>query len=149
MLQKFCEGNTEAKMSPKKFSLNKISKQLKNPWRPITIAKVDNYTLKIAKFKDDYHWHKHENNDELFIVIKGKIKIQTRSGNITLKEGEGIKITKNIEHCPIAIEPSIVLMFEPLKLKSKGNATNVTDTFGKLKRKTSGQQFKDKARAGW
>ncbi len=75
--------------------------------------------IEVAEFKGAYHWHKHENNDELFIVLKGKIKIQTRSGNIVLKEGEGIKIPKGVEHCPISVKPSIVLMFESLKFKSK------------------------------
>ena len=107
-------------MKPKKFSLNKISKQLKNPWTPITIAKIDNFILNIAKFKGKYHWHKH-NKDELFIVLKGKIKIKTKFGAITLNEGECIKIPKNAEHCPVAIKPSIVLMFESSELKSKGN----------------------------
>lgn len=90
-------------MKPKKFSLNKVSNQLKKPWAPITIAKVDDYTLNIAKFENGYHWHKHD-KDELFIVLK-------------VNENEGIVIPKNVEHCPVAIKSSIVLMFEDSKLK--------------------------------
>ena|SRR3989338_9822617 len=107
-------------MKPKKFNLNSLSKELK-PWAPIDIAKVNNFALKIAKFQGKYHWHKHVNEDELFIVFQGKIEIMTEFGNISLNEGEGIKIPKNVKHCPIAIKPSIVLMFESMKLKSKGN----------------------------
>ena len=105
-------------MKPKKFSLNKISKRLKKPWTPKDIETVDNFIIRIAKFEGGHHWHKHENNDELFIVFKGKIKILTRFGNILLSENEGVKIPKGVEHCPIAIKPSIVLMFEIYKLKS-------------------------------
>ena len=99
-------------MKPKKFNFNKISKQLKKPWTLITIAKVDNFILNIAKFKGDYHWHKHKHHDELFIVFKGKIKIKTKLGGVILNESEGVKIQKGVEHCPVAIKPSIVLMFE-------------------------------------
>lgn len=104
-------------MVPKKFSLNKISNQLKKPWTPITIAKIDDFILNIAKFENSYHWHKH-NKDELFIVLKGKIKILTKKENIILGQGEGIKIPKNVEHCPVAVKPSVVIMFENSKLKS-------------------------------
>ena len=107
-------------MKPKKFSLNKISKQLKKAWSPITIANVDNFVLKIAKLKGSYHWHKHD-KDELFIVLKGKIKIHTKSGNIILNKAEGVKIPKGVRHCPIAIQPSIVIMFEDSKLKSRNH----------------------------
>ena len=91
---------------------------MKKPWNPITIVKLDNFRLNIAKFKGDYHWHK-DNKDELFIVLDGRIKIKTRYGNIVLDREEGVKIPKNLEHCPVAINPSVVLMFENSKLKSK------------------------------
>ena len=104
-----------------KFNLDRISKQLKRVWTPINVENINSFVLRIAKFKGAYHWHKHENEDELFIVFKGKIKIQTNSGNIILNEGEGVKIPRGVEHCPIAIKPSIVLMFENSKLKSKVN----------------------------
>ena len=107
-------------MESKKFNLHKISNHLKRPWTPITIAKIDKFILNIAKFDGKYHWHKHDNG-ELFIVLKGKIKIQTRKRNFILKENEGIVIQKNIEHCPVAIKPSTVLMFESSKLKSIRN----------------------------
>ncbi|MBI2652508.1 cupin domain-containing protein [Candidatus Woesearchaeota archaeon] len=107
-------------MKLKKFNLNNLTKGLK-PWTPIDIATIRDFVIRAAKFDGKYHWHKHDNEDELFIVFKGKIKIQTKNKDIILEEGEGIKISKGIEHCPVSIEPSIVLMFEPLKLKSKGN----------------------------
>lgn len=136
-------------MKLKKFNLNKISKQLKKPWNPITITNIDNFTLKIAKFDGKYHWHKHDKEDEMFIILKGKIKIKTKNQDIILNQNEGVKIPKGIVHCPAPIIPSIVLMFEPLKLKSKGSTVNITDTFGRLKRKVSGQKFKDMARKEW
>ena len=108
-------------MKIQKFNLDNLSKQLKKAWTPIDIGSVDSFVLRIAKFKGTYHWHKHKNEDELFIVFKGKIKIQTNSGDITLNEGEGVKIPKGVKHCPIATQPSVVLMFENSNLESKGN----------------------------
>mgnify|MGYP001559747125 FL=1 len=105
----------------KKFDLNKLSKQLKEAWKPKNVETIDDFVIRAAKFDGVYHWHKHENEDELFIVFEGKIKIQTRKSNIILKRGEGVKIPKGIDHCPVSLEPSIILMFEPVKLKSKGN----------------------------
>ncbi len=77
--------------------------------------------LRVAKFKGSYHWHKHEKEDELFIVIKGKIKISTNFGDIELSRGEGVKIPKGVKHCPIATQPSFVLMFENSRLEGRGN----------------------------
>jgi len=108
-------------MKIQKFSMADITKRLKKAWTPINVETIDNFILRVAKFKGTYHWHKHENEDELFIVFKGKIKIQTNSGDITVNEGEGIKIPKGVGHCPISTESSIVMMFENSKLKSKRN----------------------------
>ncbi|HLC62469.1 MAG TPA: cupin domain-containing protein [Candidatus Nanoarchaeia archaeon] len=108
-------------MKPEKFNLNKISKQLKKSWAPKDIEKIGDFVIRAARFQGKYHWHKHKNEDELFIVLKGKIKIQTRKGDIILNKNEGVKIPKGLEHCPVSLKPSIVLMFEPVKLKSKGS----------------------------
>ena len=107
-------------MRIKKFNLNKISKQFKEAWKPKNIETIDNFVIRAAKFDGEYHWHKHDNEDELFIVFEGKIKIKTKNGDIILNKGEGVKIPRSIVHCPVSLKPSLVLMFEPSKLKSKG-----------------------------
>ncbi|MEK6983094.1 MAG: cupin domain-containing protein [Nanoarchaeota archaeon] len=114
-------------MKIQKFNLDDISGRLKKAWSPINVETIGGFVLRIAKFKGSYHWHKHDNEDELFIVLKGKIKIQTKNKDIILNKGEGVKIPQGIEHCPVSLKPSIVLMFEPLKLKSKGNVTDISD----------------------
>ena len=110
-----------ASMKIKKFNLNNKSKQLRGAWLPIDIETINNFVIRIAKFDGGYYWHKHDNEDELFLVLKGRIKIQTKEKDILLAEGEGVKIPRGLEHCPVSIKPSIVLMFEPLNLKSKGD----------------------------
>ena len=104
-----------------KFNLNEISEKITKPWSPENIETVNDYVIRMARFDGKYHWHKHDKEDEIFLVFKGKIKIQTKDGDIVLEEGEGVKIPKGLEHCPISIEPSIILLFEPMKLKSKGD----------------------------
>jgi mannose-6-phosphate isomerase-like protein (cupin superfamily) len=104
-----------------KFNLNEISEKITKPWSPENIETVNESVLAIAKFDGEYHWHKHDKEDELFLVFKGKVMIETKEGNIILKENEGVKIPKGVEHHPVSIEPSIVLLFKPLKLKIKGD----------------------------
>jgi len=108
-------------MQPKKFNLNEIGDNFKEAYSPVDVETINDFVIRAAKFEGEYHWHKHDDQDELFLIFKGKIKIQTKEGDIILEQGEGVKIPKGLEHCPIAIEPSIVLMLEPLELKSKGN----------------------------
>jgi mannose-6-phosphate isomerase-like protein (cupin superfamily) len=105
----------------KKFNLNEISEQLLEAWSPMDVEIVNGSVIRIAKFDGDYHWHKHKDEDELFLVFRGKIKIMTESRDVNLVQGEGVKIPKGIEHRPVSLEPSIVIMFEPSKIKSKGD----------------------------
>lgn len=108
-------------MTLKKFNLNEISEQITQSWSPKNIETVNESVLAAVKFDGEYHWHKHNDEDEVFLVFKGKVKIQTKEGDIILEENEGVKIPKGVEHFPASIEPSIVLIFKPLKLKIKGD----------------------------
>ena len=105
----------------KKFNQNEISEQFNKAWSPRDVETVNSFIIRAAKFEGEYHWHKHKNEDELFLVFRGNIKIQTEKGDIILGQGEGVKIPKGLEHRPTSIESSIVLMFEPLRLKSRGD----------------------------
>ncbi len=104
-------------MEIKSFDLNKISSEFSIAWSPKDVSEVDNFVLRAAKFEGEYSWHSHENNDEMFIVFKGKIKIQTKNRDFILSEGEGITIPKGVEHCPVALVSSVVLMFERKNLE--------------------------------
>ena len=100
---------------------NKL-KEIEKPWSPIEVARINEYVIRMALFKGEYHWHKHTNEDELFYVYKGSIVIQLRDfPDIVLHEGEMALVPRGVEHCPKALEPSYVLMFEPALLKSKGD----------------------------
>jgi mannose-6-phosphate isomerase-like protein (cupin superfamily) len=104
-----------------KYRLAEIDKQLgDNYWSPVDVTYVNDWVLRAAAFKGDFHWHSHQ-DDEFFLVYKGTITIETRQGNIELHKGEGAVVPKGLEHKPYAAERAVVLMLEPKELKSVGD----------------------------
>ena len=105
-----------------KVNLDKKIKEIKEPWSPVEIARVNDQVIRMALLDGEYHWHKHTNEDELFFVYKGNVVIQIKDHpDVTLREGEMVVIPRGVEHCPKSLEPSYVLMFEPYALKSQGD----------------------------
>ena len=82
-------------------------------WTPKVIAESNGQLVKIAKGKGELVWHKHDNEDELFIVFKGQLTLQLRAGNIVLNEGEMYVVPKGLEHCPKAEPDTHFMMVEP------------------------------------
>ena len=99
-----------------------VSEIAGRPYTPIDLARINDQVVRMALIKGEYHWHDHENEDELFYVVKGRITIQMRSpySDIVLNKGELAVIPKGVEHCPLSSEESYVLMFEPASLVSTG-----------------------------
>ena len=100
-------------------------------WTPKKIGELNGQQLLLAKLKGEFIWHSHENEDELFYIVKGCLKIELRDKTIELNEGEIFIIPKGVEHKPIAKEEVHVLLFEPLAIKHTGNViSNLTvETF--------------------
>ncbi|MFH1398560.1 MAG: cupin domain-containing protein [Candidatus Woesearchaeota archaeon] len=100
---------------------NKIDEIANRPWYPLDVVRYNDQVVRIAFFKGEYKWHKHDYEDELFLVVEGKIKIKLKdSPDLVLMQGEIGVIPKGIEHCPTS-EGAYVLMFEPATLDSKGD----------------------------
>ena len=101
---------------------NKFSKFTKN-WHPHQIAVVDDMQIILAKLKDEFVWHSHENEDELFQVIKGTLYMQFRDRTEVVNAGEIIVVPKGVEHNPKTKngEEVHVLLFEKLKISHTGN----------------------------
>jgi len=111
-----------------------ISEKLKlfnERWTPKKIGELNGQQLLLAKIKGEFIWHAHENEDELFIIIKGHLIIEFRDKKVELNEGELLIIPKGVEHKPIAKNEVHVLLFEPLAIKHTGNViSNLTvETF--------------------
>jgi mannose-6-phosphate isomerase-like protein (cupin superfamily) len=93
-------------------------------WTPKKIGELNGQQVLLAKLKGEFIWHTHQNEDELFMIMKGSLKIEFRDKTIELNEGEMYIIPKGIEHKPIAESEVHVLLFEPLAIKHTGNITN-------------------------
>jgi len=99
-----------------------IEKVKGKPWQPIDITKVNEAVVRLALLKGEYHWHKHTNEDEMFLVIQGEFTMHLRDEeDVLLKEGELITIPKGVEHKPNAKKEAYVLLFERQNIITKGD----------------------------
>ena len=89
-------------------------------WTPKIIGELNNQYVKLCKLKDDFVWHSHKNEDELFFIVKGTLKVKFSNKIIELNEGEMLVVPKGIEHKPIAEEEVWLLLFEPSNTKHTG-----------------------------
>lgn len=90
-------------------------------WTPKKVGELNGQQILLAKLKGEFIWHTHEDEDELFIIIKGSLKLEFRDKIMELKEGEMCIIPKGVEHKPIAENEVHVMLFEPLSIKHTGN----------------------------
>lgn len=93
-------------------------------WNPRIAGELNGQHIKLAKFKGEFAWHKHENEDEMFLVIKGGFKMELRDKIIDLKEGEMIIIPKGTEHRPVAKDEVHIMLFEPVSTLNTGDVKN-------------------------
>jgi mannose-6-phosphate isomerase-like protein (cupin superfamily) len=91
-------------------------------WQPRTIAQFNGNDIMVVKVKGEFVWHKHDDTDDFFLVLQGRLTIQMRDGNVTLGPGEMFVVPKGVEHCPIAEEETHVLLIEPSGTPNTGNA---------------------------
>lgn len=93
-------------------------------WQPRIAGELNDSYVKLAKLKGEFIWHYHEAEDELFLVVKGRLKILLRDGEIELYEGEFAIIPRGVEHLPVAEEEVHVLLLEPKTTLNTGNVEN-------------------------
>ena len=82
-------------------------------WSPKIVGELNGQVVEIAKIKGEFIWHKHEEEDELFLVLKGRLVIKLRDRNVSLDEGEFFIVPRGVEHKPVAEEEVHVMLFEP------------------------------------
>jgi mannose-6-phosphate isomerase-like protein (cupin superfamily) len=105
-------------------SINKKLSQFNDYWNPRIIAELNGQQVKAAKLKGEFVWHQHDNEDEMFLVIKGKLKIEFRDKIVEINEGEFIVVPRGVEHKPIADNEVELLLFEPASTLNTGNIRN-------------------------
>lgn len=102
-------------------------------WSPKIVGELNDSYVKLARIKGEFVWHHHENEDELFLVVKGRLLIKFRERDVWLNEGEFLIIPKGVEHLPVAKEEAHILLLEPKSTVNTGNVHN--------ERTVSGEQW--------
>jgi mannose-6-phosphate isomerase-like protein (cupin superfamily) len=90
-------------------------------WSPKIVGEINDSYVKLAKFKGEFIWHKHDAEDELFLVVKGRLLIKLRDREIHLEAGEFTIIPRGVEHLPVANEEAHVLLLEPKTTLNTGD----------------------------
>jgi mannose-6-phosphate isomerase-like protein (cupin superfamily) len=90
-------------------------------WNPRIVGELNGQHVKLAKFAGPFIWHHHEHEDELFLVVKGRFRMEFRDRSVDLSEGEFLIVPRGVEHRPMAEEEVHVLLFEPATTLNTGN----------------------------
>jgi mannose-6-phosphate isomerase-like protein (cupin superfamily) len=106
--------------------INLVSKfsQIHEYWKPYIAGELNGQLVKLDKLKGEFVWHHHENEDEMFLVVKGRFRIEFRDKTVQLEEGEFIVVPRGVEHKPVAEEECWILLFEPASTLNTGNVEN-------------------------
>jgi len=90
-------------------------------WNPKIVGELNGQHVKLVKFQGGFVWHKHDREDELFLVIRGRFRMEYRDRHVWLEEGEFLIVPRGVEHRPVAVEEVHVLLFEPAGTLNTGN----------------------------
>jgi mannose-6-phosphate isomerase-like protein (cupin superfamily) len=93
-------------------------------WSPKIVGEVNDSYVKLVKFKGEFVWHHHEREDELFLVLKGRLLMKFRERDVWINEGEFIIVPRGVEHMPVAPEEVHVMLLEPKSTLNTGNVEN-------------------------
>jgi mannose-6-phosphate isomerase-like protein (cupin superfamily) len=91
-------------------------------FNPKIVGRLNDYKLQLVKVKGEFVWHKHDETDDFFLVLRGRLTIQLRDRDVELDEGELFVVPRGVEHCPRADEEAHVLLIEPLGTANTGDA---------------------------
>lgn len=90
-------------------------------WRPKVVGELNGQEVKLVKFQGEFPWHHHENEDEMFMGIKGTFDLEFRVRTVTIGPGEFVIVPRGVEHRPVADEEVEVMLFEPAAMRNTGN----------------------------
>lgn len=108
----------------KKVDLQEKFSLFSEQWQPKIVGELNGQYVKLAKLQGEFIWHRHENEDELFMVIKGKLTIRLREEDVHLTEGQFFIIPRGVEHLPVAENEVQVMLFEPKTVVNTGDQRN-------------------------
>lgn len=93
-------------------------------WSPRVVGELNGQQVKVAKLLGTFDWHHHDDEDELFLVVKGSLTLRLRDGEVVLEEGEFFIVPRGVEHQPVAEQEAHILLFEPESTLNTGNLRN-------------------------
>ena len=111
-------------MNVRKINLAEMFGRFQDHWSPKIVGEVNDSLVKLTKLKGEFVWHHHEREDELFLVVKGKLRLKLRDKDLVRGPGEFAIIPLGVEHLPVADEETHVLLFEPKSTLNTGNVRN-------------------------
>jgi mannose-6-phosphate isomerase-like protein (cupin superfamily) len=109
---------------PGKVNLAQKLSLFQDYWSPKIVGEVNDFHVKLAKLKGEFIWHHHDVEDELFLVVKGRLQMRFRDEDVWVDEGEFVIVPRGVEHLPVADEETQVLLFEPKSTLNTGNVKN-------------------------
>jgi mannose-6-phosphate isomerase-like protein (cupin superfamily) len=104
-----------------KVNLEQKLSMFSDHWSPKIVGELNGQQVKLVKLKGEFVWHKHDNEDEMFFVVKGQFKMEFRDRSIDLKENEFLIVPKGTEHRPVADEEVSIMLFEPASTLNTGD----------------------------
>src|ERR671929_333159 len=111
-------------MSVEKVSIGEKFALFDERWKPKIVGELNGQHVKLVKLLGEFVWHHHEREDELFLVVKGRFRMEFRDRAVWLEAGEFIIVPRGVEHRPVADEEAHVLLFEPATTLNTGNVTS-------------------------
>lgn len=111
-----------------KVSVAEQLAQIREHWRPKVVGELNGQEVKLVKFRGEFVWHMHEQEDELFLGIRGRFRIEFRNRTVEIGPGEFVVVPRGVEHRPVADEEVEVMLFEPANVRNTGNVEHPTLT---------------------
>jgi mannose-6-phosphate isomerase-like protein (cupin superfamily) len=118
------EPFAEKEISMEKVNIADKFKKITEYWKPYIAGELNGQLVKLDKLKGEFVWHHHEHEDELFLVVKGRFRMELRDRHIWLEEGEFLVVPRGLEHRPVADEEAWIVLFEPATTLNTGNVQN-------------------------
>jgi len=105
-----------------KININEKLALFSDYWNPRIVGELNGQHVKLVKFQGEFVWHKHDHEDEMFLVLKGSFQMEYRDKTVEIHENEFVIVPKGVEHRPVAKEEVSVMLFEPATTLNTGNA---------------------------
>jgi mannose-6-phosphate isomerase-like protein (cupin superfamily) len=117
-------AHAKRRLAMESVNLNEKLSHVNEYWSPTIVGELNDTYVKVVKFTGEFIWHHHDDEDEMFLVVKGRLRMRFRDRDVTVLPGEFIIVPKGVEHMPVAEEEVHVVLIEPKTTLNTGNVRN-------------------------